>query len=191
VEAWFAHVPGLKVVMPATPYDVKGLLKSAIRDDNPVLFLENKSLYAMKGDIPDEEFLVPIGKADVKRAGKDVTVVATSRMVHQSLEAARALAGKGIDVEVIDLRTITPLDKDAIFESVKKTSRLVVAHEAVKAFGIGAEVVAMVCEELPGGLRAPPARVGAPFVPVPFAQEKLYLPGSADVVRAIEGVMAA
>jgi pyruvate dehydrogenase E1 component beta subunit len=191
VEAWFAHVPGLKVVMPSTPYDVKGLLKAAIRDDNPVLFLENKALYALKGEIPDEEFLVPIGKADVKRAGKDVTVVATSRMVHQSLEAAKVLAVEGVDVEVLDLRTITPLDQDAIFQSVRKTSRLVVAHEAVKAFGIGAEVVAMVCEELPGGLRAPPARVGAPFVPVPFAQEKQYLPGAADVVRAVQGVMAA
>lgn len=191
VEAWFAHVPGLKVVMPSTPYDVKGLLKSAIRDDNPVLFLEHKALFAMKGDIPDEEFLVPIGKADVKRAGKDVTVVATSRMVHHSLEAAKALAGEGIDAEVIDLRTITPLDKEAIFQSVRKTARLVVAHEAVTAFGVGAEVVATVCEELPGGLRAPPARVGAPFVPVPFAQEKQYLPGAADVVRAVKRVMSA
>jgi pyruvate dehydrogenase E1 component beta subunit len=191
VEAWFAHVPGLKVVMPSTPFDAKGLLKSAIRDDNPVIFLEHKALYALKGDIPDEEFLVPIGKADVKRPGKDVTVVATSRMVHESLEAARALASKGVDVEVIDLRTITPLDKDAIFQSVEKTSRLVVAHEAVKAFGIGAEIVAMVCEELPGKLRAPPVRVGAPFVPVPFAQEELYLPAAADVIRAVERTMAA
>jgi pyruvate dehydrogenase E1 component beta subunit len=189
-EAWFAHVPGLKVVMPSTPYDVKGLLKSAIRDDNPVLFLEHKALYALKGEIPDEEYLVPIGKADVRRAGKDVTVVATSRMVHQSLEAAKALATEEIDAEVIDLRTITPLDRETIFRSVEKTSRLVVAHEAVKAFGIGAEIVAMVCEELPGGLRAPPARVGAPFVPVPFAQEKLYLPNAADVIRAVKGAMA-
>jgi len=191
LEVWFAHVPGLKVVMPSTPYDVKGLLKSAIRDDDPVLFLEHKALYALKGEIPDEEYLVPIGKADVKRAGKDVTLVATSRMVHQSLEAAKALAAEGIDAEVLDLRTITPLDKEAIFRSVEKTARLVVAHEAVKAFGIGAEIVAMVCEELPGRLRTPPARVGAPFVPVPFAQEKLYLPNAADVVRAVKGVMAA
>jgi pyruvate/2-oxoglutarate/acetoin dehydrogenase E1 component len=157
LEAWFAHVPGLRVVMPATPYDVKGLLKSAIRDDNPVLFLENKALYAMKGDIPDEEYLVPIGKADVKRAGKDVTVVATSRMVGQSLEAAKTLAAEGIDVEVLDLRTITPLDREAIFQSVEKTGRLVVAHEAVKAFGIGAEIVAMVCEERTGGALRPGA----------------------------------
>ncbi|HTP51884.1 MAG TPA: alpha-ketoacid dehydrogenase subunit beta [Anaeromyxobacteraceae bacterium] len=191
VEAWFAGVPGLKVVMPATPHDVKGLLKSAIRDDNPVLFLENKALYALKGDVPEGEYLVPIGKAEVKRAGKDVTVVATSRMVHQSLEAAQGLAGEGIDVEILDLRTITPLDKESIFRSVEKTSRLVVAHEAVKAFGIGAEIVAAVCEELPGRLRAPPCRVGAPFVPVPFAQERQYLPDAAGVVRAVKSVMAA
>lgn len=187
-EAWFAHVPGLKVVMPSTPYDVKGLLKSAIRDDNPVLFLENKALYALKGEIPDEEYLVPIGKADVKRAGKDVTVVATSRMVHQSLEAAKALASEGVDAEVIDLRTITPLDKDAIFQSVEKTSRLVVAHEAVEAFGVGAEIAAMVSERMIGRLRGL-ARVGAPFVPVPFSQEKQYLPGAGDVVRAVQRVM--
>jgi acetoin:2,6-dichlorophenolindophenol oxidoreductase subunit beta len=188
-EAWFAHVPGLKVVMPATPHDAKGLLKSAIRDDNPVLFLEHKALYALKGEIPDGEYLVPIGKADVKRPGRDVTVAATSRMVHQSLEAAKALAGEGIDVEVLDLRTITPLDQEAILESVRRTGRLVVAHEAVRAFGIGAEIAAMVSEELHGRLRAPVARVGAPFVPVPFAQEKLYLPAAGDVVRAARGVM--
>jgi acetoin:2,6-dichlorophenolindophenol oxidoreductase subunit beta len=188
-EAWFAHVPGLKVVMPATPHDAKGLLKSAIRDDNPVLFLEHKALYALKGEIPDGEYLVPIGKADVKRPGRDVTVAAASRMVHQSLEAAKALAGEGIDVEVLDLRTITPLDQEAILESVRRTGRLVVAHEAVRAFGIGAEIAAMVSEELHGRLRAPVARVGAPFVPVPFAQEKLYLPAAGDVVRAARGVM--
>lgn len=187
LEAWFAHVPGLKVVMPATPYDVKGLLKSAIRDDNPVLFLEHKALHALKGEIPEEEYLVPIGQADVKRAGKDVTVVTASRAVHHSLEAATVLAAEGIDAEVIDLRTISPLDEDAILRSVKKTSRLVVAHEAVKAFGIGAEIVAMVCEELPGRVRV--SRVGAPFVPVPFAQEGLYLPSARDVVQAVRRVM--
>ncbi len=188
-EAWFAHVPGLRVVMPATPHDAKGLLKSAIRDDNPVLFLEHKALFAMKGEIPEDEYLVPIGKADVRRAGKDVTIVSASRMVHHCLDAATTLAGEGIDAEVIDLRTISPLDRDAILASVEKTSRLVVAHEAVKAFGIGAEVVAMVCEELPRA-RASVARVGAPFVPVPFAQEKQYLPGAADVVQAVKRVLA-
>jgi len=190
LEAWFAHVPGLEVVMPATPYDAKGLLKSAIRDDNPVLFLEHKALYASKGDVPEEEYLVPIGKAEVRRAGGDVTIVTASRMVHQSLEAALTLAAEGIEAEVIDLRTISPLDREAILRSVEKTSRLVVAHEAVKAFGFGAEVVAMVCEELGGRLRASVARVGAPFVPVPFAQEKQYLPAAADVVQAVKRVMS-
>lgn len=190
LEAWFAHVPGLKVVMPATPADAKGMLKSAIRDDDPVLFLEHKALYASAGQVPDGDYLVPLGKADVRRVGKDVTVVTASRMVQQVLEAAETLAGQGTDVEVIDLRSLTPLDKDAIFNSVEKTSRLVVAHEAVKAFGIGAEIAAMVTEEMIDVLDAPVARVGAPFSPVPFSQEKEYLPNAADVVRAVEKVMA-
>lgn len=189
-EAWFAHVPGLKVVMPATPHDAKGLLKSAIREDNPVLFVEHKALYASKGEIPEEEYLVPLGKAEVKRAGKDVTVVATSRMVHHALAGAKVLSGEGIDVEVIDLRTISPLDKEAIFQSVEKTSRLVVAHEAVKAFGVGAEVAAMVSEEMIDRLSAPVARIGAPFVPVPFNLENLYLPNTGDVVEAVRKAMA-
>jgi len=189
LESWFAHVPGLKVVMPATPYDVKGLLKTSIRDDNPVLFIENKALYAMKGEIPEEEYLIPIGKADVKREGKDVTVVATSRMVHQALEAAKSLSNEGIEVEVIDLRTISPLDKETIFKSVEKTSKLVVTHEAVKAFGIGAEIAAMVCEEMIDCLDAPVLRVGAPFVPVPFNLENFYLPNSGDVIKAVKKVM--
>jgi pyruvate dehydrogenase E1 component beta subunit len=189
LESWFAHVPGLKVVMPATPYDVKGLLKTSIRDDNPILFIENKALYALKGEIPEEEYLIPIGKADIKRNGKDVTVVATSRMVHQSLEAAKILSNEGIDVEVIDLRTINPLDKETIFKSVEKTSKLVIAHEAVKAFGIGAEIAAMVCEEMIDCLDAPVLRVGAPFVPTPFNLEKFYLPNSEDVVKAVKKVM--
>lgn len=190
LESWFAHVPGLKVVMPATPYDAKGLLKSAIRDDNPVLFLEHKALYAMKGQIPEEEYLVPIGKADVKREGRDVTVVSASRMVHQALAAAESLAREGIEVEVIDLRTISPLDKETIFESVEKTSKLVVAHEAVKAFGIGAEIAAMVCEEMIDHLDAPVLRVGAPFVPVPFDLESHYLPNANDVAASVKKVMA-
>jgi pyruvate dehydrogenase E1 component beta subunit len=189
-EAWFAHVPGLKVVMPATAFDAKGLLKSAIREDNPVLFIEHKALYASKGEIPEEEYLVPLGKAEVKKAGKDVTVVATSRMVHHALAGAKVLSGEGIDVEVIDLRTISPLDRETIFRSVEKTSRLVVAHEAVKAFGVGAEVAAMVCEEMIDRLSAPVARIGAPFAPSPFNLENLYLPNSDDVVKAVKKVMA-
>ena len=189
LEAWFAHVPGLKVVMPATPYDVKGLLKTAIRDDNPVLFVENKALYGLKGEIPEEEYLVPIGQADVKRPGRDVTVVATSRMVHQSLEAAQTLAQEGIEAEVIDLMTITPLDKETIFKSVEKTSKLVIAHEAVKAFGIGAEISAMVCEEMIDCLDGPILRVGAPYTPVPFSPERFYLPNAEDVIQAVRRVL--
>jgi len=190
LESWFAHIPGLKVVMPATPYDVKGLLKAAIRDDNPVLFVENKALYGLQGEIPEEDYLVPIGKADVKKPGKDVTVVATSRMVHQSLEAARTLSEEGIEVEVIDLRTISPLDKETIFQSVEKTSRLVVAHEAVKAFGVGAEIAAMVAEEMIDCLDAPILRVGAPFTPVPFNLESFYLPNAEDVIKAVKKALA-
>lgn len=189
LESWFAHIPGLKVVMPATPYDVKGLLKSAIRDDNPILFLENKALYGAKGQIPEEEYVVPLGKADVKRTGKDVTVVAVSRMVHQALDAAKTLSNEGIDVEVIDLRTVSPLDKETIFSSVAKTARLVVAHEAVKAFGIGAEISALVTEEMMDSLDAPVLRVGAPFVPVPFNLEHVYMPNSDDVVKAVKRVV--
>jgi pyruvate/2-oxoglutarate/acetoin dehydrogenase E1 component len=189
LEAWFAHVPGLKVVMPATPHDVKGLLKTAIRDDNPVLFVENKALYGLKGEIPEEEYLVPIGQADVKRPGRDVTVVATSRMVHQSLEAAQTLAKEGIEAEVIDLMTITPLDRETIFKSVEKTSKLVIAHEAVKAFGIGAEISAMVCEEMIDCLDAPILRVGAPYMPVPFSPERFYLPNAEDVIKAVKKVV--
>jgi acetoin:2,6-dichlorophenolindophenol oxidoreductase subunit beta len=188
-EAWFAHVPGLKVVMPATAFDAKGLLKSAIREDNPVLFIEHKALYALKGEIPEEEYLVPLGKAEVKKAGKDVTVVATSRMVHHALAAAKVLSEGGIDVEVIDLRTISPWDQETVFQSVEKTSKLVIAHEAVKAFGVGAEVAAVVCEEMLDRLSAPVGRIGAPFVPTPFNLENLYLPNSDDVVKAVKKVM--
>ncbi len=186
LEAWFAHVPGLKVVMPATPYDVKGLLKSAIRDDNPVIFVENKTLHALKGEIPEEEYLVPIGKAAVKRAGADFTVVAVSRMVHESLKAAEALAQQNISIEVIDLLSISPWDKETVFNSIVKTHRLVIAHEAVKNFGIGAEISASVCEEIMDELDAPILRVGAPFVPIPFNPEKAYLPGAQDIERAVK-----
>lgn len=189
LEAWFAHIPGIKVVMPATPADAKGLLKSAIRDDDPVLVLEHKALYASSGAIPEGDYLVPIGKADVRRAGKDVTIVTVSRMVHHTLEAAETLAAQGTDAEVIDLRSLTPLDKDAIFKSVEKTSRLVIAHEAVKRFGIGAEISAMVSEEMIDVLDAPIVRVGAPFSPVPFSQESDYLPNASDIIRAVEKVM--
>jgi pyruvate dehydrogenase E1 component beta subunit len=188
-EAWFAHVPGLKVVMAATPYDAKGLLKSAIRDDNPVIVVENKSLHAMKGQIPEEEYLIPIGKADIKREGRDVTVVAASRMVHESLKAAEKLDQEDIRIEVIDLLSISPWDKETVFRSIKKTHRLVIAHEAVKKFGIGAEISAAICEEIMDELDSPVFRVGAPFVPIPFNLEKAYLPDSEDVVIAVHRSM--
>ena len=186
LEAWFSHVPGLKVVMPATPHDAKGLIKSAIRDDNPVLVVENKALHALKGEIPDEEYLVPIGEADVKRQGTEVTVVATSRMVHESLKAADELASDGVEIEVIDLRTIQPWDRETVFASVAKTHRLVIAHEATKQFGIGAEISAVVAEEILDELDAPIMRVGAPFVPVPFSLEQAFLPNAKDVVQAVQ-----
>ncbi len=186
LEAWFAHVPGLKVVMPATPYDVKGLMKAAIRDDNPVIVVENKALHGMKGAVPEEEYLVPIGQAEVKREGKDVTVVATSRMVHETLKAADSLAEEGIEIEVVDLLSISPWDKETVFNSIGKTHRLVIAHEAVKSFGIGAEVSATVAEEIMDEMDAPIMRVGAPFVPVPFNLEKSYLPNANDVINAVK-----
>lgn len=189
LEAWFAHVPGLKVVMPATPYDVKGLLKSAIRDDNPVVFIEHKALHALKGSIPEKEYLVPIGKADIKKKGTDVTVVAVSKMVHESLKASEILAQDGINIEVIDLLTISPWDRETIFDSVAKTHRLVIAHEAVKNFGVGAEISAAVSEEILDELDAPIMRVGAPFVPIPFSLEKAYLPNAEQIIAAVKKTM--
>jgi len=189
LEAWFAHVPGLKVVMPATPYDVKGLLKSAIRDDNPIVFIEHKALHALKGSIPEKEYLVPIGKADIKKKGTDVTVVAVSKMVHESLKASEILAQDGINIEVIDLLTISPWDRETIFGSVAKTHRLVIAHEAVKNFGVGAEISAAVSEEILDELDAPIMRVGAPFVPIPFSLEKAYLPNTEQIIAAVKKTM--
>jgi pyruvate/2-oxoglutarate/acetoin dehydrogenase E1 component len=189
LEAWFAHVPGLKVVMPATPYDAKGLLKSAIRDDNPVIVVEHKALHALKGSIPEEEYLVPIGKADIKREGTDVTVVATSRMVHDALKAADILGQENISIEVIDLMSISPWDKDTICNSVKKTHRLIIAHEAVKSFGIGAEISSTVTEEIMFELDAPITRIGAPFVPIPYSLEQAYLPKAEDIVSTVKQVL--
>ncbi|HDP25576.1 MAG TPA: alpha-ketoacid dehydrogenase subunit beta [Deltaproteobacteria bacterium] len=188
LEAWFAHVPGLKVVMAATPYDVKGLLKASIRDDNPVIFIENKTLHAMKGQAAEvsEDVILPLGKADIKREGSDVTVVAASRLVHESLKAAEKLATEGINVEVIDLMTIQPWDRETVFTSVAKTHRLVVAHEAVKQFGFGAEIAAAVAEEILDELDAPILRVGAPFGPASYSLEKFYVPGADDVGAAVK-----
>ncbi len=191
LEAWFAHVPGLKVVMPGDIYDLKGLLKASIRDDNPVIFIEHKALYSMKGEIPEEEYVVPLGKAAIKRYGKDATVVATSAMVWEALAAADKLMEEGIELEVVDLRTIAPLDKETILGSVEKTGRLVIAHEAVKSFGLGAEIAAFVLEEAFDYLDAPIVRVGAPGTPVPFSSplEKAYLPNSAQIAAKVKEMM--
>lgn len=189
LEAWFVHVPGLKVVMPSTPYDAKGLLKSAIRDDDPVFFIEHKMLYAETGPVPEEEYLIPLGRADVKREGRDATIVSTSRMVHRSLQAAEVLAGEGIEVEVVDPRTLFPLDRETILASIRKTSRLVIVHEAVKRCGWGAEIAAMAAEEVMDYLDAPIRRVAALETPVPFAPnlEDIVIP---NVDRIVEGVRA-
>ena len=169
VEAWFMHIPGVKVVIPSNPADAKGLLKAAIRSDDPVLYFEHKVLFPMKGPVPEGDHVVPIGKANVSRKGKDVTIVSYSLMMHRALEAADKLAAEGIQAEVIDLRTISPIDKETIFDSVRKTKRLVIVHEAVKQGGVGAEISALVAEEMIDWLDAPIRRIGAPFVPVPFS----------------------
>lgn len=191
-EAWFTHVPGLKVVMPSMPRDAKGLMKAAIRDDDPVLFFEHMYLYhGVRDEVPDGDFTVPIGVAEVKREGRDVTVAATAWMVHRALAAARDLAKEGIEVEVLDLRTLAPLDTRALLASVAKTGRLVVAHEAWKIGGLGAEVAARVAEEGFGSLRAPITRVGAPHIPVPAhpTLRKAFLPDAGDVAAAVRTVM--
>lgn len=167
-ESWYAHIPGLKVVMPATPADAKGLLKSAIRDDNPVIFIEGEMLYNQKGEVPDGEFIIPLGKADVKRPGKDVTIICHSKTVAPALNAAKSLADEGIDAEVIDLRTIRPLDEEAILASVAKTNRVVVAEEGWGFAGVGAQVVDLIQREAFDDLDAPVIRVHQADVPMPY-----------------------
>jgi len=191
LEAWFVHVPGLKVVMPSTPYDVKGLLKSAIRSDDPVIFVENKLLYATRGEVPEEEYLLPIGKADIKRQGQDVTLIATSRMMLFALSAAERLAEKGIDVEVIDPRTLSPLDVDTLITSVEKTGRIVVVHEACERCGVGAEIVAQIQEKAFDYLDGPILRVANPNVPIPFSRnlEAKAIPDEARIISAINQSM--
>jgi len=186
LEAWLTHVPGLKVVMPSTAADAAGLLTSAIADPNPVVFVENKTLYFRKEEVPDEPEPVPLGRARTARSGRDVTVVALSRLVPESLAAADELAAEAIEAEVIDPRSLVPLDLEAIVASVRKTHRLVVAHEAVQHGGFGAEIAAQVQAAAFDELDAPIERVGAPFAPVPFSPplEDAYLPGRAEVVAA-------
>jgi len=190
LEAWLAHVPGLKVVMPSTPYDTKGLLKAAIRDDNPVVFIENKVLYASEGEIPEEDYVVEIGKADVKKEGSDITVVAWSKMVNVALAAAEHLKEDGIDIEVVDLRTIVPMDKETVINSVKKTGKCVVFHEACKTGGFGGEVAAVVADEAFDWLDAPVKRVAAPDTTIPFSplMESYFIPDEDNLIEVIKTI---
>jgi pyruvate/2-oxoglutarate/acetoin dehydrogenase E1 component len=191
LEAWFVHVPGLKVVMPSTPADARGLLLSAIRDDNPVVFIEHKLLYPVEGEVPDGDGAIPLGLADVKRPGRDVTIVATSRMVHVALAAADRLATDGIEAEVVDPRTLAPLDEATILASVRRTHRLVVAQEAVARCSVASEIAAVVTEQAFDDLDAPITRVAALPAPLPFAPalEQHVLPGEDRIVAAVRGLL--
>jgi len=191
LEAWFMHTSGLKVAMPSTPYDAKGLLKTAIRDDNPVMFFEHKLLYPIKGLVPEEEYTVPFGVADVKREGEGVTIVATLYMVHKALAAAKELDEQGIKAEVIDPRTIVPLDKKAIVNSVKKTGRLVIVSEDCKTAGVSAEIAALVAEEALDYLDAPIKRVAEPDTPIPFSPplEQFVIPSERSIIKAVKEIV--
>ncbi len=169
LHAWFSHVPGLKVVLPSTPYDAKGLLKSAIRDDNPVVFFEDKMMYQLKGRVPEEEYTIPLGVADVKRTGKDITLVATSSMVQVSLRAAELLDDAGISAEVVDVRTTVPLDRQTLIESARKTSRVMVVDEGYQSYGVTGEIASVIADGAFYYLDAPVKRMGAMDVPVPFS----------------------
>ena len=194
VESYFFHTPGLKVIAPATPYDAKGLLKSSIRDNNPVVFLEHKKTYRLvRGEVPDEEYTIPIGVADIKRAGRTMTLVSYGLTLHYCLEAAEAVASEGIDVEVVDLRTLKPLDKVTVVQSVKKTGKLLIVHEDNLTGGVGAEVAALVAEEAFEHLDGPVMRLCGPDVPtMPFAQtlEDAYMPSTEKVAEAIRKLAA-
>ena len=186
LEALICHIPGLKVVMPSSPYDAKGLMKAAIREDNPVFVVQHKRLGRIREEVPEGDYEVPLGKARVVREGKDITLVATSYMVHEALAAADRLKERGIEAEVVDPRTLVPLDIDTIVESVKKTHRVVVAHEAVRFCGVGAEIASQITERAFDYLDGPPLRVGAPSSPVPYspALEKEWVPGADEILEA-------
>jgi pyruvate dehydrogenase E1 component beta subunit len=193
LEAWFCHVPGLKVVMPSTPYDAKGLLKAAIRDDNPVIFFETKRLYGQTGEVPEDGYMLPIGRADIKRTGKDVTLVCYGGMVPCCLEAAQTLAGEGIDVEVVDPRTLVPLDTDTIVASAKKTGRVLIVHEACKTGGFGAEIAAAIAEsEAFAYLKTPIMRLCGADAPIPFSPEleRKAVPTREGIEATLRGLMA-
>lgn len=187
-----AHVPGLKVIMPATPYDAKGLLKAAIRDDNPVVFFEHKLLYKLKGEVPEEDYILPIGKADVKKEGKDVTIVSYSYALIKALNAAKALESEGISAEVVDIRTLVPLDEETIVNSVKKTGRVLVVHEACKTGGFGGEIVSRIVEsEAFYYLDAPVRRLGGADLPIPYNPklERMVVPQEEDIVAAVREIV--
>ncbi|MGB9769752.1 MULTISPECIES: alpha-ketoacid dehydrogenase subunit beta [Caldisericum] len=191
IETIFMHIPGIKVIIPSTPYDMKGLFKTALRADDPVICFEHKMLYKMKGPVPEEEYYIPFGVADVKKEGKDVTVIATSRMVHESLAASEELEKEGISVEVIDLRTLVPWDKETVFKSVKKTHKVVIAHETWRRAGWGAEIAATIQEELFDYLDAPIRRVGAKNVHIPFSPplQDFVIPDKNSVIEAVRSVL--
>ncbi|MDP2964918.1 MAG: alpha-ketoacid dehydrogenase subunit beta [Pelolinea sp.] len=187
LEAIFYHIPGLQVVMPSTPYDAKGLLKTAIRDDNPVIFIEHKQLYLTEGEVPEEDYLIPFGQAEIKRPGKDVTILTYSFMTLECLKAAEILKEQGVDAEVIDLRTLVPLDEECILKSVKKTGHLVVVHEAWKRGGVGGDIISTVIEKAFYSLEAPARRIAGKNTTVPFNKnlEKLCVPSVADIVNGV------
>lgn len=192
-EAWFAHTPGLKVVVPSTPFDAKGLMKAAIRDDDPVIYFEHKYLYRrIKGEVRQDDFIVPIGKADIKRLGQDMSIITYGAMVHQSLVAADELQKYDIDVEILDLRTILPLDKEAILETARKTSKVLVVTEDTLSFGVGAEVAAIISQEAFEDLDGPVTRVAAPDTPVPYAPslEDAFLPNATKIAAAARQLAA-
>lgn len=191
LEAWFMHVPGLYVAVPSTPYDAKGLLKTAIRGSNPVFFCEHKLLYPIEGEVPEEEYTIPFGKADVKREGADVTVVATMYMVQKALNAAKELEREGLSAEVVDPRTLTPLDKRTIISSVKKTGRIVVVSEDCKTAGVSAEIATVVAEEALDYLDAPVKRVAEPDTPIPFSPplEQYVIPAEKTIIKAVKEVV--
>jgi pyruvate dehydrogenase E1 component beta subunit len=189
--AWFCHVPGLKVVIPSTPYDAKGLLKTAIRDDNPVLVFEDKMMYGLSGGVPEEGYTIPFGQADIKRAGEDLTIVATSSMVHVALKAAEELEKEGISAEVVDPRTLVPLDKETLIESAKKTAHVIIVDEACRNYGITAELAATIAEGAFDYLDAPIKRVGATDVVIPFSHplEFATIPTEQDVIKAAHEIL--
>jgi len=187
-HSFFMHIPGLIVVTPSSPYDAKGLMNTAIQDENPVIFVEHKKLYATKGEVPEEYYTIPFGKANIKRVGKDITIVATHAMVSRSLSVAEEFSKDGIQIEILDPRTLKPLDKGAILESVRKTGRLIVADEGPVTCGVSAEISAVVAEDAIEYLQAPIIRVGSPDTPVPFSPplEKIYIPDEGDVREAVQ-----